>query len=432
MKTYEKVLWDAKAVLENNWRGKYTIPSPTLYPHQWSWDSAFISMGYVHYALEKVQNEIDSILLGQWENGKIPHIIFDPRAKGYFPNYKYWETESHSPERVLTSGIVQPPVHSIAALNYYLHSCEKDVVRRWFPKLKKFHNYLLEARDPEHSGFATIYHPWESGFDNSPRWDEALARLKPKNLPEYKRSDLKHVSKADERPTKKDYDRYIYLTEVIKKFDYDDKAVYKAIPFKIKDIVFNTILYVANKALLKLAKILGEETSEILEWLGRQEDHFIRQFCPDPEAGLFYDYDLVTGQFIRRKTVAALIPIYAGFIERPIIERTVKWMEHSRFCAKGTCKYPVIPSTSLDSPYFAHVTYWRGPIWINTNWMLYQGLRTYKFEEQAERLRKAMLDLVKENGFYEYFDPHNGAGYGSKDFSWTASLAIDLLYKCAH
>jgi hypothetical protein len=37
-----------------------------------------------------------------------------------------------------------------------------------------FHRYLLTARDPEKSGLVTIFHPWESGFDNSPRWDAAF------------------------------------------------------------------------------------------------------------------------------------------------------------------------------------------------------------------------------------------------------------------
>lgn len=420
----------AKSVLSSNWTGRHTIPAKGLYPHQWSWDSAFIAIGYGNYAPEKAQRELDGILAGQWKNGLLPHIIFDPKAKGYFPDPGYWKTETHSPPNVLTSGIIQPPVHAIAALKYYRHSRDKKALKRWFPRLKAFHRYLHENRDPERSGFATIYHPWESGFDNSPRWDEALASIEPSGLPEYKRSDLEHVRTSEERPTGKDYDRYIHLTEILKKHDYDDKSIYRVIPFKIKDVVFNTILYAANKALLELAQVLSEERGEIQEWISRQEDGFLKQFSPDPEEGLFYDYDLVAGRFIERRTVAALTPIYAGLVDRAIIEKTISWMDHSHFCSKGMCKYPAIPSTSLDSPYFAHITYWRGPIWINTNWMIYQGLRTYKFEEKAERLREALLDLVRENGFYEYFDPHNGVGHGGENFSWTASLTIDFIHKC--
>ena len=38
-----------------------------------------------------------------------------------------------------------------------------------------------------------------------------------------------------------------------------------------------------------------------------------------------------------------------------------------------------------------------------------------------------MIDLVKEHGFYEYFNPLTGDGLGANDFSWTAALLIDLI-----
>ena len=38
-----------------------------------------------------------------------------------------------------------------------------------YPRLLAWHRYLLTYRDPEESGLVTIYHPWESGTDNSPR-----------------------------------------------------------------------------------------------------------------------------------------------------------------------------------------------------------------------------------------------------------------------
>ena len=43
------LLRQAKKVLDFNWTGRYTQPGPRLYPHQWSWDSAFIAIGYAHY-----------------------------------------------------------------------------------------------------------------------------------------------------------------------------------------------------------------------------------------------------------------------------------------------------------------------------------------------------------------------------------------------
>ncbi len=37
------------------------------------------------------------------------------------------------------------------------------------------------------------------------------------------------------------------------------------------------------------------------------------------------------------------------------------------------------------------------------------------------------IELAGLNGFFEYFDPFSGAGYGSPDFSWTAALVIDFI-----
>ena len=40
-------------VLSSNWHGHATVPSRGLYPHQWSWDSAFIAFGLQHWAPQR-------------------------------------------------------------------------------------------------------------------------------------------------------------------------------------------------------------------------------------------------------------------------------------------------------------------------------------------------------------------------------------------
>jgi hypothetical protein len=56
-----------------------------------------------------------------------------------------------------------------------------------------------------------------------------------------------------------------------------------------------------------------------------------------------------------------------------------------------------------------------------------RGFERYGFREQAERLRRAIVSLVRNAGFYEYFDPISGRGHGSDFFSWTAALLLDVL-----
>lgn len=112
----KKLLLKAQKILENNWRGTHTVPSPDLYPHQWGWDSAFTAIGLANYNQKRAEKELLSMFEGQWKNGLLPHIIF--RSKdSYFPGPEYWQNDlsPFAPE-IKTSGIVQPPVHAIAAL----------------------------------------------------------------------------------------------------------------------------------------------------------------------------------------------------------------------------------------------------------------------------------------------------------------------------
>lgn len=42
-------------MLDENWQGSSTLPSRTQYPHQWSWDSAFIALGRSWYDRARAQ-----------------------------------------------------------------------------------------------------------------------------------------------------------------------------------------------------------------------------------------------------------------------------------------------------------------------------------------------------------------------------------------
>ena len=65
---------------------------PSLYPHQWHWDSGFIAIGYAHYNEDRAMQEIRSLFGHQWENGMVPQIAFDPETLGnYFPEPDFWQ-----------------------------------------------------------------------------------------------------------------------------------------------------------------------------------------------------------------------------------------------------------------------------------------------------------------------------------------------------
>ena len=178
----------------------------------------------------------------------IPHIVFNADEKTYFPAADFYQVtrSDNAPTHVGTSGLTQPPVHTIACYYIYHNHPDKDgegkeFLRKSFKHLKNFHRYLLTARDPESSGLVTLFHPWESGTDNSPIWDETFSRIKVKDLPKFKRLDIAAVEgQKDMRPSDDTYNKFIYLIEIMKKYNYNDELVYENTPFKIKDVLFSS------------------------------------------------------------------------------------------------------------------------------------------------------------------------------------------------
>lgn len=53
------------------------------------------------------------------------------------------------------------------------------------------------------------------------------------------------------------YNKFIYIIQLIKNYNYDEYKMYENFQFKIKDLIINSILYVANKYSLNMANILG-------------------------------------------------------------------------------------------------------------------------------------------------------------------------------
>jgi hypothetical protein len=81
----DMLVHQARAVLDFNWTGEYTMPGPRLYPHQWSWDSAFIAIGYCRYDQDRATKELRHLFDAQWKNGLLPQLVFNPRYTNRSP-----------------------------------------------------------------------------------------------------------------------------------------------------------------------------------------------------------------------------------------------------------------------------------------------------------------------------------------------------------
>jgi mannosylglycerate hydrolase MGH1-like protein len=62
----------AEQVLRKNDMGGWTKAAPELYPHQWSWDSAFIAVGLAHLDTARAARELLTIFAHQWKTGRFP------------------------------------------------------------------------------------------------------------------------------------------------------------------------------------------------------------------------------------------------------------------------------------------------------------------------------------------------------------------------
>jgi len=436
-----KLIATAKAILHNNIQGKFTKPAPKLYPHQWNWDAGFIALGYARSDFRQACNELTALFRGQWANGMVPQIVFSVQNVGkYFPGYYFWETHGvpGKPRNARTSGISMPAVHGFI-LNRLLQlapdaRAHRPFFQRMFDRIVLLHQYFYNYRDPEREGLAFICHPWESGMDNLPSWEEVFTQIhfEASEVPPYERRDLDHVD-APYRPRKPSYDRFIYLVNRLRQQRYQEPEMWKDYPFQVQEPMFNAILGHSNEALIELGQWLGRDTGQMREW-HVQTNKALNSKLWDDTKGIYLSYDRVHQRHIPIATAAGLLPLLCGAPNATQSARMVSLLQSPSFA--GTPENPawLCPSTALDEPGFDPCRYWRGPVWINMNWLMFHGLNRYGHTELAERMRTDSLELVRRFGFWEYYDPRKNLpssqtpyGYGSNQFSWTAALTLDWL-----
>jgi len=433
----------AKVVLQTNDRGSFTVPSTQLYPHQWLWDSCFIAIGLRHIDVERAKMEVLSLLRGQWRNGMLPHMIFgDEREKfaddpGKRTMWRSW-LNPFSPDDVATSGITQPPMVAEAVVRIGEKMAlpeRRSWYRMVFPALLAYHQWMYGERDPHGEGLVLQIHPWETGLDNTPPW---MSELHEHLLPWWIRGieklhlspvvgmfrrDISHLP-HEQRMTNVDALALYSAQRRLRRKNYDIDRILDHSLFTIEDLAFNSILVRANDNLVSIAKLIRTPLPpELLARMELTKTAFNDLW--DPYTEQYYPRDFITHKLIKEPSIATLLPLYAGHITKERAKLLVRMLENEHMFGPA---YP-IPSTPLNSGWFDSRRYWQGPAWINTNWLIIDGLERYGFKDYAAALTESTLEMIERSGFYEYFDPINGNPLGSNNFSWTAALAIDLLKK---
>ena len=183
----------------------------------------------------------------------------------------------------------------------------------------------------------------------------------------------------------------------------------------------------------EMAQQLGEEKAAAdHSRRARRTMELVERFMWDERDGFYYDIDGRTHRKIRVKTPFGFMPLLSPFARRDRLERIVR--DHLLNPREFWCEFP-LPSTSLDHPEFDPRNMFRGPTWVNINWMVIEGLTRSGFADEAARLTQKTLAMIGphyRNGrrtrsprLWEWYHPRTGEPLGNSQYGWTAAIAVD-------
>jgi hypothetical protein len=368
-----------RRLMESHWddqRG-YCVPSPTVYPHLWLWDSCFHAVIWAHLHDLRATRELEAVLEGQLCSGFVPHMRFG----GEPPDTWLGPLQA-------TSSLTQPPMFAHAARVVAAQGI--DVPTQMLEGARRGLDWLWEYRRTE-SGLLFVVHPWEAGNDHSPRWDDWGAPGR----------------------TPVDYDRArrtAWNKQLMHSIAFgEDGAATWSSTFVACPAGFNA--YVAFN-LAELGRMTGDE--ELTRRAQRLSAAMDEQLWDDDEQ-LWSDLAVVGGG------ASVRVPITDGAMGALVTDDPAKAAAAldqldmpDRFGA------PFGPTNvARTHPAYDPRSYWRGPAWPNMSYLLWLAQRRWHRVDQARDLANRTAAAAIASGWAEYWDPESGHGLGAVPQSWT-------------
>ncbi len=373
---------EALALLEAAWRPPgFCVPNPDTYPFQWLWDSCFHAVIWTRLGRpDRALTELGSALARQRPDGFVPHVT-------------YWADPQHHAEfwgRAGESVLTQPPMfgHALAELVADPDrgiDADGDVERpdaRVAALAERardglWHVAAVRRRTP--AGLVPVFHPWETGCDDSLRWDDWIAGP-------FDRERWREV-KAD----------------LVGALDVDGDGVpHGSSRFEVGSVAF-TALVVWN--------------IDELDRVGMADDRLrgaadeLRGALADRWTGTTWaDDPIVGGEGVssRARTLEALLPVLVD--TRPEVRAEV-----GRQLADPTAfGAPFGPrGAHRDEPGADPDGYWRGSTWPQL---------LYLFE--AAGFATSLSSSAVSARWAEYWNPETGRGRGARPQTWTLLGAL--------
>lgn len=359
--------------LERSWTPYgYAVPHPGRYPHQWLWDSAFHALVWAALGDERAVQELASSLRHQGPSGFVPHVSYDADPELHAA---FWG-------RVGTSSITQPPMYGHAAAELLRRGFDvpEGVVAGAVAGVR----FLLHGRRRV-GGLVPVLHPWESGADDSPRWDDWF------------------------RPLDDPAVRYERKGELVASLEHgSDGAAIGNPSFAVGSAGFNGLVAFNARELAEVTgdERLGADAEELAEALDARWD---------ADRHTWVDSGPSADGSGRIRTLDALLPALVS--SRPL--PAALWSPAGHGTAFG-------PSgVHVGEPSYDPGTYWRGSAWPQLTYLLAVAADRGGDAAGAARLRVALSAGATASGLAEHWDAETGAALGAVPQSWTGLAIVE-------
>ena len=353
----------------------YTVPSPLTYGPQWLWDSAYHAICWGHLGREeRAYGELSVSLDSQHPDGFVPHMRYPKPFAGLDPVGLWGRSDA--------SILTQPPVYAHAIA--HLASRGSRPPGGLATRARRGIEFLTGTR-PRLDGLVTVVHPWETGCDDSARFDG----WRPGG----------GGAGAWQR-------RKVELVATVRCNSYGSPVANPE--FEVGSVGFNSLIAFSMRDLGSLTSDgdLAHGAAEIVDALeGRWNGETWADAGPHASTSA--------------PTLDGLLPLLVVRDERQAKTVFDQLLDPSAFAGRYGLRYVRTDHATYDPQ-----GYWRGSSWMPMQYLMLLAARRFGRDDLAERIRAGSCEAALLSGFAEHYDPDTGEGCGAIPHSWAALATV--------